>query len=77
MKIPEGTVIANGFDDAFMGVDYEGRAVYDAEKMVDILVERDGMEYDEAREFLQFNTWGAYVGEMTPIYVFPEEEDDS
>ena len=27
------------------------------------------MELDEAIEYLEFNTWGAYVGEQTPIYV--------
>ena len=45
---------ADGFDDAFLGV---GRrcsrpdvAVYDVSKMVSILVERDGMSEEDARE---------------------------
>jgi hypothetical protein len=37
--------------------------------MVAILVARDGMTEDEAEEYLAFNTWGAYVGPATPLYV--------
>ena len=44
-------------------------AVYDIEKCIDVLVERDGMTPDEADEFLSFNTLGAYVGENGPLYV--------
>jgi len=64
---------ADGFDDAFLGV---GRrcsrpdvAVYDVSKMVSILVERDGMSMDEAIEYIEVNTIGAWVGEETPIYL--------
>ena len=27
------------------------------------------VDYDEAYEWLDYNTFGAYVGEYTPIYV--------
>jgi hypothetical protein len=36
--------------------------------MVAILVERDGMDEDEADEFLDFNCLGGYLGEHTPIF---------
>jgi hypothetical protein len=32
-------------------------------------MDRDGMDYDEAQEFFEFNVVGAYVGAHTPIYV--------
>ncbi len=64
---------ADGFDEAFVGI---GRrcsrpdvAVYDVSKMVQILVERHGMSEEDAREHLEFNTIGAWVGEETPIYL--------
>jgi hypothetical protein len=44
-------------------------AVYDIDKCVEVLVERDVMTAEEADEFLSFNTLGAYVGENGPIYV--------
>lgn len=41
--------------------------MYDYEAMVRVLETRDGMDYDEAVEFLEFNTLGAYVGPTTPV----------
>jgi hypothetical protein len=61
---------ADGFDEAIIGTDTNGRIVYNINKMIDILVERDEMEELEAIEYLEFNTLFAYVGEMTPIYIY-------
>ena len=69
------TLFADGFDDALIGIDYEGRAIYDAEIMLNILVEQ-GMEDFEAREYLEFNVFGAALGAMTPIYMFPIDEEE-
>ena len=64
-------LFADGFDDAIVGVaaglDFP-RLVYNTEKMEKSLVEQ-GMTLDEAVEYLEFNTYGAYVGQDTPIYV--------
>lgn len=63
---------ADGFDKCVIGVGSKAGVeclVYDWDKCVDLLVERDGMEYDEAVEFMDFNVTGAYVGEDTPIFV--------
>ena len=64
-------LIANGYADAFIGItDSEPkRAVYDKNKMIDILMEEDEVSYLEAIEWLEFNTWNSYMGESTPIYV--------
>jgi hypothetical protein len=62
-------ILAFGYDEAILGVDTEyQRVVYSKQKMVDILTS-DGMSEEEAVEFLEFNTWSAYVGESTPIFV--------
>ena len=59
---------ADGFDEAIIGIDTMGeRIIYCKQKMVEILTQE--MDEDEAIEFLEFNTWTAYVGEHTPIYV--------
>jgi hypothetical protein len=47
-------------------------AVYDFGKCMDILVERDGVSYEDAEEFLQFNTLGAWVGENGPLFITRE-----
>jgi hypothetical protein len=65
----EELLIADGFDDAIIGVDDENvRVVYDVFKIISILIQ-DGMSTDEAFEFYQYNILGAYVGENTPLFV--------
>ena len=64
---------ADGFDDAFIGVGQRAGQddiiVYDFDKCVAILCERDGMDFDEAIDFMYFNVVGAWVGEQTPLFV--------
>jgi hypothetical protein len=43
------------------------RLVYSTDKIVDILAK--DMTREEAIEFYEYNILGAYMGEMTPIYV--------
>ncbi len=50
-----------GQDDASL------RVVYSADKIIEILSEE--MTPEEAEEFYEYNILGAYMGEMTPIYV--------
>jgi hypothetical protein len=67
----EECLLADGFDMALIGIScgIERRAVYDVNKMIRILQERDGMSEEDALEFVQFNVLGAYVGEKTPLYI--------
>ena len=59
------------FADAFLGVtkDEPPKAVYSEEKIIDAFVERDGMTYEEALEYFDYNVRGAYVGEQTPLFI--------
>jgi len=47
--------------------------VYDAEAIRTTLMERDNMEANEAREYIEFNIEGAYMGPDTPILVWPDD----
>lgn len=66
-------LVANGFDDAFIGVGRQGPynevSVYNYEKCVKILMRRDGMSRQEAEEFMEYNVVGSWVGEKTPVFV--------
>lgn len=42
---------------------------YDVDKMLKIMVERDGMTYEEAMEYFGYNILGAWMGENTPVYI--------
>ena len=70
----EGLLTADRFDEAIIGIgqrcSQRDAVVYDADKMVKLLAGREGWEYDEALEFLEFNTFGAWVGEHTPIWMW-------
>ena len=69
----EQILLADGLEGAFLGI---GRrcgqpdlAIYSIPKAIRILVTRDGMSEDEAREYLEFNSIGAWMGTHTPVWV--------
>ena len=41
---------------------------YDLDKVIETLIQ-NGMSYEEAVEFWEYNQVGAYVGENTPCYI--------
>ena len=61
------------YDDALIGVTEDNRAVYDYEKMVTWLMETEGWTYEEAAEWVDYNTIRAlpYMGEGAPIVMYP------
>jgi hypothetical protein len=65
-------LLADGLEDAIVGYDTKGRVIYSVGSIIDILVERDGMSYEDASEHFSFNIECAYVGEHTPIYMYEE-----
>ena len=72
-------LLADGFEDAFMGVvesfGTAPKACYDYQKCIEVLtgglrdVEDEVMTYDEAVEYLTYNVTQAYVGEYTPAFI--------
>jgi transcriptional regulator with XRE-family HTH domain len=74
----EDTVVLENPDylSAIVGVSDDGRLIYDYEKMAEHLMATDGMDYEEACEFIDFNTIGAlpYMGEKRPIIMNKMEE---
>lgn len=73
-------LFADGYDSAIIGVCVghdSGRIVYDVEKMIEACVQDMGMSEEESWEWLEYNTFGAYVGEDTPIYVERYSSTDS
>jgi len=72
----EECLTADGFDAALVGCTYGTNvvAVYDIQRMIEVLV-NEGMEHDDAVEFLEYNVVSAYLGDKTPLYVnFVTEE---
>ena len=64
--------LLEGFEDALIG--YVERvagspiALYSRPACIQLLMNRDGMGYEGAAEFFDFNIVGAYAGEKTPVF---------
>lgn len=72
------TMLPNGFNDAIIGLDTSNevfRVIYDRNKMVDILMERDSMSAADAYDYLEYNVFNTYVGGGTPIYAYSGDHD--
>ncbi len=67
----------DGFDDCIEGVvtriNQSPFIVYDYQKVIDKLMTQ-GMSYEEAVEFHEFNQACAYIGESTPGFIIKNNE---
>ena len=65
-------MLADGLDAAFVGLattfGEKIRAIYDINKVIELL-HNQGMSYEEAEEYFDYNIVGSYVGEQTPIFM--------
>ena len=64
-------LFADGYDSAIEGVVWDGkrtRVVYRTESILEILMDQ-GMTYDEASEYFDFNVAGSHMGVYTPLYL--------
>ena len=70
----EKPLLADGFDSAVLGLSRGSLGayvvVYSIDRCIDVLVQRDGMTEEEAIEYMNFNVLDAFMGPMTPIFVY-------
>jgi len=60
------------FDAAIVGVVQQfdhATVCYSVDKVLEILMEHDGMSDEEAIEYFEFNIIGAWMGENTPSFL--------
>lgn len=66
-------IILTDLDEAIIGIveSFGGgsRILYDKNKILDLLMERDGMTHSEAEEYYDYNIIGGYFGEMNPVFL--------
>ena len=77
----DGALFADGFEAALIGVGVQFSrevAIYDYDKCLDVLIDRDGMDVEDAIDYMEYNVVGAYVGKSTPIFLIRKEphQDD-
>jgi hypothetical protein len=76
----EGAVILTDLDDAIIGVVEEfgngPRILYSTEKIIQILIDRDGMSEEEAIEYYGFNIVGMFAGGQNPVFLVKDFENN-
>ncbi len=66
----EGLLFADGLDDAIIGICPDTlRVVYSRTKVIEIFIKDDLMTEEDAIEHAEYNTFSAYVGGYTPIWI--------
>lgn len=66
----EGLLFADGFDDAIIGICPNSlKIVYSRAMVIRCLMKDDEMSEEDAIEYAEYNTFAAYVGERTPIWI--------
>lgn len=62
----------HAFDNSIIGTTFDGRAVYDYEKMIQELMADENWSEDEATEWIEYNTLRAlpYMGDNSPIVAY-------
>ena len=77
--LTEDMLVMDGYDDCIVGVvERFGQppiVCYDRDKVIRAHM-KDGMDYEEAEEFFEFNQIGAWLGESTPCFITMTNEGD-
>jgi len=70
---PESLVLPAVFNSAILGMvsrcGMEDIVCYDYNKVIYLLIKRDGLSHEEAVEHFEFNIIGSYVGDYTPCFL--------
>ena len=73
-ELPEDAIVFDNmsYDGSIVGVTTDGRVVYDYDKMIEELMEDEGCSYEEAADWIDYNTIRAlpYAGENAPIIMY-------
>ena len=75
-KLPPDAIVFDNhaYDNSIIGTTFDGRAIYDFDKMAEELMNDEGWSEDEAVEWLEVNTLRSlpYAGEKAPLVVYSE-----
>ena len=73
-ELPEDAILFDNmsYDGSIIGVTTDGRVVYDFDKMVEELMQDEEWSYEDAVEWIDYNTIRAlpYIGPNGPIIMY-------
>lgn len=59
------------YDNAILGISTDNRVIYDYELMIKDLMEKDKISYEDAKDFIQYNTLNSsFIKDRDPIILF-------
>jgi hypothetical protein len=76
-ELPEDTILFGdtfmSYDGAIIGVTTDDRVVYDYNKMIEELMQDEEWSYEDAVEWIEYNTIRAlpYAGPNGPVIMYP------
>lgn len=64
------------YDDAIIGVSHDDRVIYDYDKMIEHLINKEHMSIEDAADFISYDSIRSlsYVGGNAPIVMFGIEQ---
>ena len=75
-KLPPDAIIFinQAYDNSIIGTTFDGRAIYDFNKMVEELMNDEGWTEEEAIDWIEYNSLRAlpYAGDKAPLVVCVE-----
>ena len=77
MEEEESILFRNpSYESAIIGITTDGRAVYDYYRMIEELSKEDDIDYEEAEDFILYNTVGSLrpAEEKFPIIMYKRED---
>ena len=78
VKINPKALFADGYDRAIKGIGFRDNipvVLYSSNKCIQQLMEDNEWSEEDAVDWFNFNTVGAYVGENTPLFEWEEQDD--
>lgn len=75
-EINPEAILWDGLDNAVIGFTDDGKVVYDINKLITETQQMNESSFEDATEWVHFNILNAYVGEHTPIHIYPIYEED-
>jgi hypothetical protein len=75
-RLDDGALVFENpaYDESIIGQTFDGRAIYDIEKMAEELSVDDGISIEEAMDFIDYNAIRSlpYAGNKAPVVVYVE-----
>lgn len=72
-EINPEALLCDGFDEAIIGIaeriNLNPVVAYSVDLIIQIMVYRDGMTYEEAFEYYEYNILSSWMGDNTPIFI--------